>query len=128
MPPNTKTPNVGVCSLTAAHGCDYDDTAAAGAGCDAVHAKGGAGAAMRDHPIFAVTWSLPGEHDGGGGAGEAFVDEGGEVVDVAQLTLSSGVAASPLVWAPRLTSPLGAPLAADGLRVVNRTGTYRCHE
>lgn len=95
---------------------------------------------MRDHEIFAATWSLPqdtgiydgngndggGNGDGGGGLLEW--SEGGEVVDAASMVLSSGEAASPLVWAPKLTSPLGVPLKDNGLRMVNRTTSYRCKE
>lgn len=77
-----------------------------------------AGRAMQDHDILAPTWSLPGEDP------EA---HGGPVLDVATgLRLSTGQAVSPLVWSPRLTSPLGISLKDVGLRMVNRTAFYRC--
>lgn len=118
VPPGTKTPDDGLCgAFDAAEGCGFDHGRPAGHECDGV--GGGPGAAMRDHEIFAVTWSLPGEAAGS-------LDEGGDILDVATLTLSSGEPVSPLVWSPRLTSPLGEALAAVGLRVVNRTEHYRC--
>ena len=55
------------------------------------------------------------------------VDEGGPVLSVAGKTLTDGkTPLTPLVWAPRLTSPLGQPMKDVGLRVVNRTEFYRC--
>ena len=117
VPPSSKTPDEGLCgAFEAAEGCGFDGSKPAGHECDGVN--GGAGAAMRDHEIFSVTWSLAGDHD---------VDfEGGDIVDVAKLQLSSGESVSPLPWSPLLASPLGEPLAAVGLRVVNRTEHYRC--
>ena len=53
---------------------------------------------------------------------------GDTVIDVADLTLTTGEHVSPLVWSPFLTSPAGDPLKDVGLRVVNRTDFYRCHE
>ena len=68
---------------------------------------------MRDHEIFAITWSKPEDDD--------------EVVDVAGRTLSDGkTPLTPLVWSPALASPLGLPLRNEGLRVINRTEFYRC--
>ena len=53
--------------------------------------------------------------------------EGGPVLSVAGKTLTDGkTPLTPLVWAPRLTSPLGQPMKDVGLRVVNRTEFYRC--
>ena len=54
--------------------------------------------------------------------------EGGAVVDAGTMTLTDGTAVSPLVWAPKLQSPLGTPLKNIGLRFVNRTLAYRCHK
>eukprot|EP00929_Paragymnodinium_shiwhaense_P075772 TRINITY_DN38784_c0_g2_i1.p1 TRINITY_DN38784_c0_g2~~TRINITY_DN38784_c0_g2_i1.p1 ORF type:complete len:453 (+),score=65.79 TRINITY_DN38784_c0_g2_i1:75-1433(+) len=77
-----------------------------------------AGQASQDHDIFAVTWSP---------VGDSPLLNGGPVLDTAQgLKLSSGQAVSPLVWSPRLTSPIGQPLKDVGLRLVNRTEFYRC--
>ena len=110
----------------------YDPAAAAAGsgGCSAAWAGGSAiGSASADHEIFAASWSLPGDSDGDdndGGGGGCF--DGGPVVDSGVLALSDGTPVSPLVWAPRLASPLGVPLQADGLRFVNRTATYRCRE
>ena len=84
---------------------------------------GGPGAAMRDHEIFAYTWSDP--HAGAAPAGTL---DGGPVLAASGLRLSSGEAVSPLVWSPRLASPVGKALKDDGLRVVNRTDFYRCRE
>ena len=114
VPPASKAPDQGLCgAFDPAHGCGFDAGAPAGHECDGV--RGGPGAAMADHEIFAVTW-----------AAETGAHEGGPVVDVAGLALSDGTAASPLVWSPRLSSPLGEPLRSVGLRVVNRTDAYRC--
>ena len=49
------------------------------------------------------------------------------LVDAASYALTDGTAVSPLVWAPRLASPLGEPLKDTGLRFINRTAAYRCH-
>mmetsp|Transcript_34628 Transcript_34628/g.77412 ORF Transcript_34628/g.77412 Transcript_34628/m.77412 type:complete len:234 (+) Transcript_34628:639-1340(+) len=76
-----------------------------------------AGKATIDHPVFSVTWSNVGD--------EVEID-GGEVLDAADLTLTSGESVSPLVWSPRLASPLGLPVKNVGLRIVNRTEFYRC--
>jgi len=54
-------------------------------------------------------------------------DDSGPIIDVSKWRLSSGEAVSPLVWSPHLTSPLGEPIAASNLRVINRTMAYRCH-
>eukprot|EP00747_Dinoflagellata_sp_TGD_P197810 gnl/TRDRNA2_/TRDRNA2_69628_c0_seq1.p1 gnl/TRDRNA2_/TRDRNA2_69628_c0~~gnl/TRDRNA2_/TRDRNA2_69628_c0_seq1.p1 ORF type:complete len:440 (+),score=49.53 gnl/TRDRNA2_/TRDRNA2_69628_c0_seq1:56-1375(+) len=77
-----------------------------------------AASAGRDHDILAPTWT-PVLHP--------WSDEleGGPVLDVARdLVLSTGEHVSPLVWASRLTSAIGTPLAMQ-LRVVNRTDFYR---
>ena len=124
VPPATSVPDAGgpdncngaTAASLAAHGCGWS----AAKGCSAV--SGGPGAAMRDHEIFAYTWSDP--HDGNTGA----APDGGAVLDVEGLVLSSGESVSPLVWSPRLASPVGAALKNDGLRVVNRTDFYRCRE
>ena len=117
VPPGTKTPDDGLCGeFRTSEGCGFNASQPAGHECDGV--SGGPGAAMRDHEIFAVTWSMDGDHP------PTF--EGGEVVDVAKLRLTNGESVSPLPWSPQLTSPLGEPLAAVGLRVVNRTEHYRC--
>ncbi len=94
---------------------------------------------MQDHEIFAVTWSAaagadtwlakhrasrPGSTPVAGSTDDV---DGGPVVDVANLTLTSGEKVSPLVWSPVLQSPTGRPLKDVGLRVVNRTDFYRCH-
>jgi hypothetical protein len=65
-----------------------------------------------------VTWSATGGTE----------IDGGDVIDVKDFTLSNGEAASPLVWSPFLTSVAGDALKDDGLRVVNRSDFYRCHE
>jgi hypothetical protein len=74
---------------------------------------------MQDHEIFAASWSLSEEQD------ETI--DGGSVVDGQTMTLSDGTPASPLVWSPAFASPLGAPMKNVGLRMINRTATYRCH-
>lgn len=76
-----------------------------------------AGKAERDHEILAVTWSPV-------GGSEEY--DGGEVLNMADLQLSTGESVSPLVWSPKLQSPLGHALKNVGLRSVNRTGYYRC--
>ena len=131
VPPESKEPDAGLCGddFDPKHGCGYNASAPKGDECEGV--SGGPGAAMQDHEIFAVTWSSPDEEEGTGSSGTARdrvrPDEGGEVLSVAGRTLSDGVTpATPLVWAPSLTSPLGEPLRNVGLRVVNRTGFYRC--
>ena len=95
-------------------GCSFNASNPAGHECDGIAAD--AGAAMRDHEIFSLTWAE--DADSG-------LDEGGEIVEVAHLRLSSGEPASPLVWAPTLADAYGAPLRIS-LRVVNRTAAYRC--
>jgi hypothetical protein len=126
VPPATKQPDAGLCAYADGHGCDYNASAAAGHECDGV--SGGPGAAMRDHEIYAITWSDPDdmtdevESPPRGPTGA----EGGPVLDVAGLRLTDGTPASPLVWSPRLASPMGLPLRDVGLRVVNRTEFYRC--
>ena len=149
VPPQTDAPNTGLCNMyshadQASHGgavgpagespsdppfdpsmgCGFQPSAAAGHECDAVH--GGPGAAMRDHEIFATTWSTEEELwppsrasvDGGGW-------EGGPILNARTLALSTGEPVSPLVWSAALRSPSGAPLARFG-RYVNRTEWYRC--
>lgn len=113
VPPGTSVPNKGLCDWSDEHGCDYNNET----GCSNLH--GGPGSAMQDHEIFSVTWSIGDE------ISEA--EQGGPVVDVAHLRLSSGEPVSPLVWSPSLTSPDGQVLRDIGLRVVNRTAAYRCH-
>eukprot|EP00697_Spironema_sp_BW2_P009572 gnl/Spiro4/24526_TR12160_c0_g1_i1.p1 gnl/Spiro4/24526_TR12160_c0_g1~~gnl/Spiro4/24526_TR12160_c0_g1_i1.p1 ORF type:complete len:448 (+),score=35.16 gnl/Spiro4/24526_TR12160_c0_g1_i1:40-1383(+) len=113
VPPQDLDPNTGLCSWSAATGCDYSDKT----GCAEV--VGGPGAAMMDHPVIAMTWNHPDE--------DSPLD-GGPIVDARHLRLSSGEDVSPLVWSPALTSPLGVPLRGVGLRFVNRTDTYRCRE
>ena len=116
VPPSSSVPNSGLCSsYSKAHGCDYDNETQA---CPAPGSSN-PGTASQDHEIFAITWSFPDEHDD-----PSF--DGGEVIDVADLTLSDGTPVSPMVWAPKLASPLGQPLKNVGLRVVNRTESYRC--
>lgn len=114
VPPGSKQPGTGLCGGTAfepSHGCGFDPTTPRGHECDGL--AGGPGAAMRDHEIFAITWSKPEDDD--------------EVVDVAGRTLSDGkTPLTPLVWSPALASPLGLPLRNEGLRVINRTEFYRC--
>ena len=78
---------------------------------------------MRDHEIFAITWSDPHEEED-----DASSIDGGPVLDVKDLKLSNGESVSPLVWSPKLSSPLGTALKNIGLRVVNRTDFYRCRE
>ena len=96
----------------------------------------------KDHEILSVTWVKAGEQDPGSNTGPSTVptvtgsvtsstggSDGNTVIDVADLTLTTGEHVTPLVWSPFLTSPLGTDLSHDGsLRVVNRTDFYRCHE
>ena len=112
VPPGSKTPNAGLCSFNASTGCDYDPVS----GCSKI--TGGPGAAMEDHPIVSVTWNKANElpHE----------LEGGSIIEVGSLTLTSGEPVSTLVWSPGLKSPAGDDLRSS-LRVVNRTDTYRCH-
>lgn len=85
---------------------------------DGCECSSNAGKASQDHEVLAPTWSPRGDDPG---------QNGGPVLDVAlDLALSSGEAVSPLVWSPRLRSPLGQPLKDVGLRVVNRTAFYAC--
>jgi hypothetical protein len=115
--PSTPTPDTGLCSFNRTTGCNYDLAGAHnGTGCARVNS--GPGNAGQDHEIFAVTWSA---------AGGTEID-GGTVVDVKDLKLSNGEPASPLVWSPYLTSVAGDALKDDGLRMVNRSDFYRCHE
>lgn len=110
VPPSSSSPDQGPCdTYNETHGCNWSNET----GCSQV--TGGPGAASRDHDIFAVTWS----HVQG---------EGGDIIDVNNLKLSSGESVSPLVWSPLLTSPTGTPMKNVGLRVVNRTDFYRCRE
>lgn len=84
-------------------------------GCDC---SSPAGKAARDHDIVAPTWS---------DVGDDYDLDGGKVLNVrTDLVLSSREAVTPLVWSPRLRSPLGRRLKDVGLRVVNRTAFYRC--
>lgn len=109
VPPTTATPDGGgPCasgSYTKGHGCDWNNET----GCSNI--ARGPGLAARDHEIYAITWEHPSDD---------------AVIDVQNLRLSSGEPVSPLVWSPRLTSPLGTPLKNVGLRVLNRTSFYRC--
>ena len=139
-PPSTAEPDAGLCdNFNVSTGCGYSPaTGCAGAT--------GPGLAMQDHEIFAVTWSaaagagtwlakhrassrLPGSSSAMVATTSPDDDDvdGGPVVDVANLTLTSGERVSPLVWSPVLQSPTGRPLKDVGLRVVNRTDFYRCH-
>ena len=109
VPPQSKEPDAGLCgaSFSPSKGCCGKRP----------------GDAMQDHEIFAITWSKPGEEE----EEMVAVDEGGPVLSVAGKTLTDGkTPLTPLVWAPRLTSPLGQPMKDVGLRVVNRTEFYRC--
>jgi hypothetical protein len=116
-PPGAAIPDSpSLCHYNETTGCNYDPKT----GCSEL--TGGPGAAAQDHEIYAITWSDP--HDG---TGDNNVD-GGPVLDVKNLMLSSGEHVSPLVWSPRLSSPIGQPLKNVGLRVVNRTEFYRCKE
>lgn len=148
VPPASKQPDTGLCGATfdASKGCGYNASAPRGRECERV--SGGPGAAMQDHEIFALTWSLPHEAAEAEGVAEGMRDaegspprhveelksasvpglyHGGPVLDVAGKTLTDGTTAlTPLVWSPRLTSPLGTPLRNVGMRVVNRTDFYRC--
>ena len=123
VPPATRQPNTGwMCSkFSYETGCDFDPSKSGKGGCDAAFRTGRAGAASADHEIFSITWTLPGETAPG-------LDDGGSIVDAKGLTLSNGMSASPLVWSPSLSAPSGEPLKDVGLRMVNRTDTYRCHE
>ena len=117
VPPQRSKPDSdSLCHYNESTGCNYDPKY----GCSKV--TGGPAAAMRDHEIFAITWSDPHDIDT-----ESSID-GGAVIDVKNLKLSSGESVSPLVWSPRLSSPLGVQLKNVGLRVVNRTEFYRCKE
>jgi len=118
VPPSTKVLDDGLCgTFSSSRGCGFDTTAPPGHECD--HVTGGPGAAMQDHEIFAVTWAVPRGH----GSEDL---EGGPIINVSALRLTNGEPGSPLVWSPLLSSPLGQPLRDVGLRVVNRTATYRC--
>jgi len=68
--------------------------------------------------IFAASWTLGEEQDDG--------IDGGPVVDAQNLKLSDGTEVSPLVWSPGFSSPLGGAMKNVGLRMINRTATYRC--
>ena len=128
-PPSTSEPDAGLCgNFSESTGCGYDPVK----GCEGAN---GPGLAMRDHEIFAITWSdveggnlwLQRQREMYSIATEADMDiDGGAVIDVADLKLSNGEAVSPLVWSPVLTSPMGKPMKDVGLRVVNRTDFYRC--
>lgn len=112
VPPETAIPDQGLANcvnFSLKTGCSYSNAT----GCKKATFPG---AAMRDHEILSWTWDFEGENG----------FEGGAVVDVKDLRLSSGEPVSPLVWSPRLQSPLGTPLKNIGLRFVNRTDFYRC--
>ena len=114
VPPQSKTPGTGLCGAEeydSEKGCGFDAQAKRGHECDGV--TGGPGAAMQDHEILAVTWSLPQDDP------EAFAVAG-------RLLTDGKTALTPLVWSPALASPLGQPLRDVGLRVINRTRFYRC--
>lgn len=112
VPPGTSVGDASLCkNFTAMHGCSWSNVT----GCVGAH---GAAAAMQDHPIVSPSWVLPTD--------DMQQLDGGEVLDVGSLKLSSGEAVSPLVWSPRLTSPIGTPLRTVGLRIINRTEWYRC--
>jgi hypothetical protein len=141
VPPGTAEPDAGLCSnFSEVTGCDYSATT----GCAGAT---GPGRAMRDHEIFAITWSDAADNNAAtwlehhrasspralsssaAAAASSSIDvDGGPVVVVANLTLSNGESVSPLVWSPKLQSPLGQPLKDVGLRVVNRTDFYRCRD
>ena len=72
------------------------------------------------HPLQ-VTWASDGDVD-------AAWDEKDQIIDAASLKLSDGTDASPLVWANQLRNALGQPLKSTGLRIINRTETYRCKD
>lgn len=112
VPPEDPTPNSGICTFSYDTGCDYNATT----GCAN---SGSAGRTMQDHEIFAVTWTLSSEQD------ETL--DGGPVVEAQNLKLSDGSAVSPLVWSPGFQSPIGGLMKNVGLRMINRTATYRCH-
>jgi hypothetical protein len=122
-PPTTAEPDAGLCgNFSKSTGCGYSpDT-----GCE--HATG-PGLAMRDHEIFAITWSNAADSNRWlqeqGLSSDIDID-GGPIVDASTLKLSNGEDASPLVWSPLLQSPVGELLKNTGLRVVNRTDFYRC--
>ena len=116
VPPSSAEGDTGLCAnFSAATGCGY----AAADGCASV--AGGPGAAMRDHEIFATTWAVDGDAD-------AAWDQPETLLDAATLRLSDGTDASPLVWANQLRNALGQPLKDTGLRLINRTDTYRCKD
>ena len=112
--PDTPPPDQGLCSFNKTHGCNWDPVT------KCAKATSGPAAASKDHEILSITWTLPEEATPG--------IDGGAVVDVKDLTLTNGEAVSPLVWSPYLSSPVGEPLKDVGLRVVNRSDFYRCHE
>lgn len=114
VPPTSLEPDSQLCDFSVEHGCDWSETT----GCK--KATSGPSRAMRDHEIFAATWTLPDEYDR--------KMDGGPIVDSANLQLSNGEQVSPLVWSPRLASPLGVALHGTGLRFINRTDHYRCKE
>jgi hypothetical protein len=62
------------------------------------YAIGGPGAAMQDHEIYAMTWAFAADSEG---------HDGGPILNVSDWTLSDGESVSPLVWSPKLSSPLG---------------------
>jgi hypothetical protein len=99
VPPTTKTPNDGLCGIfNESQGCGYNPAAAPGQECTSV--SGGPGAAMKDHEIFSVTWSMAEDiaaqplaakgpsQSTSQSASQGF--EGGAVIDVKDLTLSNG--------------------------------------
>jgi hypothetical protein len=111
VPPVDFTPNSGLCdNFSVQTGCGYSNIS----GCKNADPPG---LAMRDHEIFSYTWDFESEHKH---------YEGGHIIDVKDLKLSSGEVVSSLVWSPNLVSPLGTKMKNIGLRVVNRTDFYRC--
>ena len=138
VPPASKSPNDGLCGpvdrFDVHRGCGYDAEAPKGQECAKVDA--GPGAAMQDHEIFALTWSLLEDQEDGGpdllqddvGKLAGWMPfQGGPVLDPAGKTISDGrTPITPLVWSPALASPMGTPLRNVGIRLVNRTDFYRC--
>uniref|UniRef100_A0A6B2L825 Transglutaminase-like domain-containing protein n=1 Tax=Arcella intermedia TaxID=1963864 RepID=A0A6B2L825_9EUKA len=113
VPTTTDVPDGGLCDpFSESHGCGYDVRS----GCKNASPPG---LASQDHEIFSVTWNMEGDVPG---------LEGGPLVDVVNLKLTSGESVSPFVWSPKHTSPIGIPLNSIGVRVVNRTEFYRCKE
>ena len=68
VPPGSKQPDEGLCgAFDPERGCGFNHSAPRGGECEGVN--GGPGAAMEDHEIFAITWSLPrADEEGAGGS------------------------------------------------------------